>query len=277
MNRKDKITNKVIKDFGLEWKRFNQSNVSDKENKYLFNKYFENFPWKKLNSNSVGMDVGCGSGRWTKFVARRVKKIYCIEPSNSIEIAKINLKEFNNCEFINSKIEEIDLENNSLDFGYSLGVLHHVIDTIKALKICNNKLKKNAPFLVYLYYNFENKPLWYKIIWNLSNFFRIIISRLPYVIKIFVCDLIAILVYLPFSRIAKIFYNLGFDTKNFVLSSYMNASFTILRNDSLDRFGTHLEKRYNKKEIADLLYQSGFDRIKFNDSPPYWTFICYKK
>ena len=43
-------------------------------------------------------------------------------------------------------------------------------------------------------------------------------------------------------------FHLGFDTKNFVLSSYMNASFTILRNDSLDRFGTHLEKRYNKKE-----------------------------
>jgi 2-polyprenyl-3-methyl-5-hydroxy-6-metoxy-1,4-benzoquinol methylase len=44
-----------------------------------------------------------------------------------------------------------------MDFGYSLGVLHHIPDAQKALSDCVKKLKLGAPFLVYLYYSFDNR------------------------------------------------------------------------------------------------------------------------
>ena len=36
------------------------------------------------------------------------------------------------------------------------------------------------------------------------------------------------------------------------LNIYKNKSFYVMRNDSLDRFGTKYEKRYSKKNILEL-------------------------
>jgi hypothetical protein len=47
-----------------------------------------------------------------------------------------------------------------MDFGYSLGVLHHVADTEGALRAAVRTLKPGAPLLVYLYYAFDNRPRW---------------------------------------------------------------------------------------------------------------------
>ena len=45
---------------------------------------------------------------------------------------------------------------------------HHTLD-IKAMNIiCITK--PNAPFLVYLYYNLENRFFLYKVIWRISDF-----------------------------------------------------------------------------------------------------------
>ena len=39
--------------------------------------------------------MGCGSGRWAKFIAPKVKVLNCIEPSDkALKIAKQNLKKF---------------------------------------------------------------------------------------------------------------------------------------------------------------------------------------
>ena len=71
MNRNQK----VINEFGDEWKEFNFSDIEKNELIKSFNQYFEIFPWDQLPENSSGFDMGCGSGRWAQFVAPRVKKL----------------------------------------------------------------------------------------------------------------------------------------------------------------------------------------------------------
>lgn len=63
--------------------------------------------------------------------------------------------------------------------GNSLGVLHHIPDTAAALAACGKKLTPGAPFLVYLYYRFDNRPAWYAALWRASELARGKISRLP--------------------------------------------------------------------------------------------------
>ena len=46
-----------------------------------------------------------------------------------------------------------------MDFGYSLGVLHHIPDTCAGIKACARLLKRGGPFLVYLYYAFDNRAI----------------------------------------------------------------------------------------------------------------------
>ena len=50
-----------------------------------------------------------------------------------------------------------------------------------------------------------------------------------------------------------------------------------MATDSLDRFGTKLEKRYTKDEIENILSKAGFVDIKFSDDTPYWVAIAWKK
>ena len=60
------VDNKVVKGFGEEWDSYNQSTLSEIEAKDLFNRYFNIFPDIFLQNNKVGIDIGCGSGRWAK-------------------------------------------------------------------------------------------------------------------------------------------------------------------------------------------------------------------
>ena len=54
----------------------------------IFRKYFSLFPLNDLNKNSEGFDMGCGTGRW-HFVASKVGKLHCIDPSDALNVAKL--------------------------------------------------------------------------------------------------------------------------------------------------------------------------------------------
>ena len=274
VNNRDK---KVIKDFGQEWNKFDQSKLDSTESELMFNSYFKIFPSSLLKPNMVGYDMGCGSGRWAKHIAPKVKKLYCVDPSNSINIAKINLSNLSNCIFMKQNVYDFSLKSNSMDFGYCLGVLHHVQDTEKALKNCVSKLKSGSPLLIYLYYSFENRPFWFKIIWNFTNIFRKFISILPFKIKSIICDLLAILIYFPLTRIYILLEKINFNNSNLPLWEYRRNSFYSMRTDSLDRFGTKVEKRFSKKQIENLMKNSGLIKIKFSNEAPFWCAIGYKK
>ena len=107
------LEDEVINDFGNEWSLFDQNLIKLNEKKNIYDDYFASFPFKLINKDSVGFDLGCGTGRWAFFFASKVNKIYCIEPSNAINVAKSNLSKFNNVVFLKEKVSELSLKNNS--------------------------------------------------------------------------------------------------------------------------------------------------------------------
>ena len=141
------INPKVVSDFGNEWDKYNQSSLSESELKIGFDQYFGIFPFDKIDETSVGFDMGCGSGRWAKLIANKVRTLTCIDPSQkSIRVAKSNLSEFSNVTFFCASVDEDVLEEATQDFGYCLGVLHHVPYTLSGLRSCSKLLKRDAPF-----------------------------------------------------------------------------------------------------------------------------------
>tara|TARA_B100000902_G_C27304135_1_gene914430 strand:+ start:118 stop:948 length:831 start_codon:yes stop_codon:yes gene_type:complete len=269
---------KLIEQFGNEWKAYNQDALAEDELLVLFNKYFDIFPFHLINKNSEGFDMGCGSGRWASFIAPKVKTLNCIDPSKeAIKVARFKLKNHNNCFFENKDVMNSNLKNNSQDFGYSLGVLHHIPSPELGLINCIKKLKKGAPFLLYLYYRFDNKPLWFKCIWWSSNLIRKIISRLPFKIKLLITKIIAIFIYYPLAKLSLVLEKLGFNTENIPISSYMRCSLYTMQTDALDRFGTRLEHRFKKDEILIMMENAGLKNVKFSNKTPYWVAIGEKK
>lgn len=266
----------TVEGFGDEWSRFDQAGASDSENEAIFRNYFSLMPPESLGPDSIGADIGCGSGRWASFVAPHVKTLHLVDPSReALEVAK-RVAPFKNCTYSVASANEIPLPDGSLDFAYSLGVLHHVPDTPSALAACVRKLKPGAPFLLYLYYAFDHRPAWFRAIWRLSDVVRRGISRLPRPLQNAVTDAIAGAVYFPLARAAALAERRGRDVGGWPLSQYRHMSFYVMRNDARDRFGTRLEKRFTQAEIRELMLGAGLDRVTFRYGEPYWTAIGYR-
>ena len=267
----------TVKGFGDEWDYFTQTGLDPDEREVIFQDYFGIFPWDKLPENSKGFDLGCGSGRWAMLVADKVGHLECIDPSEkALNVAKVNLSLKNNVNFLLASVDSIPLPNNSQDFGYSLGVLHHIPDTSSALKSCVKKLKPGAPFLLYLYYSFDNRSFWYRMLWSLTDVVRRIIYILPEFIKRRVTDLIALTIYLSLAKLSLLLEFFGINSKQIPLSYYRNKSFYTMRTDARDRFGTPLEQRFNKIQIKQMMLDSGLGQIKFSNEAPYWCVVGIK-
>jgi hypothetical protein len=96
-------------------------------------------------------------------------------------------------------------------------------------------------------------------------------------LKFLVCDGIAIFVYLPFillAKIVKIFK--GNAWRKIPLAYYVGKPWKMIRNDSLDRFGAPLEKRFSRKEIEQMLLDAGLSNITFSENEPYWHVVACK-
>lgn len=267
----------VVEGFGDEWSRFDQTALSPEELTAMFENYFNIFPWEKLPANAVGFDLGCGSGRWAKLVAPRVGRLHAIDPAkDALEVAKRNLATADNAEFHLAGVDDIPLADNSCDFGYSLGVLHHVPDTRRGLRNCTAKLKKGAPFLLYLYYRFDNRPFWYAWLWRASNIIRLGVAYLPHNIRYVMSMILAAMLYFPLARTALLLEKAGFNVEGFPLFQYRHRSFYVMQNDSLDRFGTRLEQRFTKAEIKEMMENCGLENITFSNTS-FWTAVGFKK
>lgn len=267
----------VVEDFGAEWTEFDQSDLSDTERRSMFEWYFSIFPWHSLPANAVGFDAGCGTGRWALLVAPRVGHLHCVDPSLAIDVARRNLSHLGNCSFHRTTIDDMPIADGSMDFGYSLGVLHHVPDTPGGIAACARRLRSGAPFLVYLYYAFDNQPRWFRLLWRTSDLVRRLISRMPYRLKYVASQGIAAVLYWPAARMAGVLERAGANVHSFPLSAYRHRSFYTMRTDALDRFGTRLEQRFTKKQVEEMMRLAGFESIRFSDRAPFWCAVGTKR
>lgn len=258
----------VVEDFGREWDAFDQTTLNSAERQQLFESYFSLF---RFDSQAQGFDLGCGSGRWARLVAPRVGHLHCIDPAEAaLAVARRQLAGKDNVTFHHAGADSIPLADGSQDFGYSLGVLHHIPDTAAAMRDCVRKLKPGGQFLVYLYYRFDFRPRWFRAVWGASEIARRRISRLPFPMKKAVTTGIAAGVYFPLARTAALLERAGITARNMPLYDYRHLSFYTMRTDALDRFGTKLEQRFTRAEIAAMMEAAGLRDVRFSDGAPFW-------
>jgi len=276
MNKKN-LDARTVESFGAEWTQFDQSALPEAEARQIFDDYFAIFPWDRLPARASGFDMGCGSGRWARLVAPRVGHLHCIDPSSALDVARKTLADHGNVSFHKASVDDAALPAGSQDFGYSLGVLHHVPDTAAALRACASMLKPGAPFLVYLYYALDNRPLPFRLIWRASDLLRRFVHRLPEGPKHVVTDVIAATVYWPLARTALLAERLSFPVANLPLAYYRSRTFYTMRTDARDRFGTPLEQRFERRQILAMMEAAGLSDIQFSEKAPFWCAVGWRQ
>lgn len=110
-----------------------------------------------ISGSRVGLEVGCGSGIVSAFLSTYCDKVIATDlPDNNAEthsigisvaenlISKLGVK---NIEIIPSPAENLPFQDNTFDFVYSLSVLEHVENKIKALEEMVRVVKPNKPII----------------------------------------------------------------------------------------------------------------------------------
>jgi SAM-dependent methyltransferase len=206
-----------------------------------------------------------------------VGRLHLIDPSDAIDVAQNNLADLKNIMYHRAGVGDQSLLPRSQDFGYSLGVLHHVPDTAAAIHSCADLLKPGAPLLLYLYYAFDNRPRWFRGMWRVTDLARRLICRLPARLKHRATDAIALLVYLPLAVLSRVLERLGVSVASIPLSRYRKCAFYTMRTDARDRFGTPLEQRFTRGQITEMMERAGLVNIRFSDAAPFWCVVGVKR
>ena len=225
----------------------------------------------KLNKikNKLIMEVGCGSGRILKnLVKYNPKKIFGIEPSKAIKVARENnVKNASKIEFKNIKGEDIS-DNKKFDFVFSLGVIHHTPNYRKVCKNIFNSLKKNGQFICWVY-GYEGNEIYVFIFDNL----RRLTILLPDSFLRLICNFLNLILY-PYIFLCRFF---SLPMKDYLLNVFSKCSYEKRNYIIFDQLNPSFSEYFKKEEIYKVMKESGFKKIKVYRRHNYsWTIISQK-
>lgn len=264
----------LVQRFDSEWRTFYE--VGTREQQVVFKQYFDLVDPALLTSGEIALDAGCGAGRWAYEVARRGARVLAIDLGSSIDVAARNTRAIGRVACIQADIRALPIREGAVTLAYSLGVLHHLDETASAIKEVARTLRPGGTMLVYLYYALAERSPAFRGLFAVTDFTRRMTSRLPQPITGCFATAAAITVYFPLARMSWLLRRLGLErlAAALPLSYYADRSLHTMRNDSLDRFGTRLEKRYTRSDIVELLTTTGLTEVRISSRPPYWHAVA---
>ena len=140
----------------------------------------ELFKRAKINLNVIKgkkvLDMGCGSGRFTNALAKLgCKSVVGLDlGEHGLIVGKEFAKKNNikNVKFIKGSVLKLPFKNNSFDFIFCKGVLHHTGNLFKGMYEMKRVLKNSCFAFIYLYGSGG-------IFWDTRKMMRKVISQIP--------------------------------------------------------------------------------------------------
>lgn len=264
------VAEPVVRAFDDEWARF--PTVRSSEFLSLFDLYFDLVPEDRMTSDGVVLDAGCGAGRWAIEAAVRGARVLAIDRGMSIELANRNAAGSDRIACIQADLRALPIRPATLSWAYSLGVLHHMEEPEKALSAIVRAVEPGGLVLLYLYYALDGRGPLFRAAFRTTDLVRRLVSRWPRAAVIPFSTAFAVLVYWPLARLSALAGAAGRRrmADAMPLSFYRDRPLWIMRNDSLDRFGTRLEVRYTREQMVRLMRSSGLRDVRFSPRPPFW-------
>ncbi len=139
-----KIKQDVIKNFGYEWRTFSSYDLDN------FRKLFHPEDASILKDKMV-LDAGCGAGRHARSSAEAGAKVIGMDLSTAVDAAYENTKSNANICIAQADITHPPFKENSFDFIYSFGVLHHLPDPQEGFRALTPLLKKDGQMMFWVY------------------------------------------------------------------------------------------------------------------------------
>jgi SAM-dependent methyltransferase len=97
------------------------------------------------------LDAGCGMGRFAEIAADAGAEVHAVDLSEAVFAARANLRHRPNVHIYRADIMALPFREQTFDFIYSIGVLHHTPDTKRAFLRLVPLLRRGGQVSIWVY------------------------------------------------------------------------------------------------------------------------------
>jgi SAM-dependent methyltransferase len=242
---------------------------------YQWRKFKQMFPhWQQVFLDSiapvtpdffpgkVGLDGGCGFGRSLYYAATYGASMIGLDLSEAIEAARENTRHLPNVHLVQGDIFHPPVRRRSLDFVYSIGVLHHLPDPKGGFLSLTRLLKPGAPMFIWVYLRGRGRQI------GVFNVMRAISTRLPLRLLNVICLALAAAQWIGWLLPYRALRRFG-PTRRLAarmpFTVYSAYPFRVLHTDWFDGLSVPLVNYYKPEAIAGWYREAGQQRVRIED------------
>ena len=260
LNKFWKHQKKTAESFAYEWKHIYKENSYEKENFFHF---LSPFISEKHFAGKKTLDIGCGSGRFTKWAALSGTEVsFGSDIGETVEVAYEMTKNIPNACIVQADIYHMPF-TNAFDIAYSIGVLHHLPKPGKGFLRLPKVLREKGRMLIWVYNRRNNIRALY-LYEPLRAFFR----HVPKPILFRLCYVPGGIVH-AINLFGKGISALGFGkiAKRLPFAYYANFPFNMKLNDAFDVLATPKSNYYRVEEVKKWFSDAHLDDIEAYEHP----------
>ena len=175
------ITNGVLRfvesqgyaeNFGFEWGKYARTQLDNEISDLSERQFIEStgFSAAELRGKWI-LDIGCGMGRFAEVASRWGANVVGIDLSLAADVAARNLSSRENVWICQASVLNLPFLEQSFDYIYSIGVLHHTPDCEQSFKCLPKLLKPGGSIAIWLYSAYVR---WYRM----SDIYRKVTTKL---------------------------------------------------------------------------------------------------
>jgi len=251
----DATTARTAESFGFEWNTFDDVRDEDAE---FADVYFRDLDLSSLRGK-VGLDAGCGKGRYTRFLAPHLDALIALDGSSAVEAATRNLRQFPNVLVVRADLRHTPVRPGSLDFVSCLGVLHHLADPREGFRRLRALLAPGGTMLIYVYSRPSTLGTRGAALWA-ARWLRRATVRMPHRALRVVSVAVAAVLYGGVVRVGAAGDRHGWHRLAALpMAGYRGKSFRSLELDTFDRLSAPVEHRYVWSELAPWFEECGLE------------------
>jgi SAM-dependent methyltransferase len=251
---------KTAESFAYEWKYIYKENDFEKSNFFHFLS-----PFLKENDlrEKITLDIGCGSGRFTKWAALSGTAIsFATDLGESVEVAYAMTKDIPNVCIIQADIYAMPFQQ-VVDIAYSIGVLHHLPKPQEGFSQLPNVLKIGGQMLIWVYNRRNNARALYfyePLLALLKKLSKPLLFKLCYIPGGIVHAINIVSLKLQKLGLIKTAHKMPF-------SYYENFPFNMKLNDAFDVLATPKSNYYYSEEIVRWFTAAKLKDIQVYEHP----------
>lgn len=160
--------------FGFEWTKHAQTQLDQQENQTTERQFRDvhKITPEDMRGKLV-LDAGCGMGRYAEVASRYGARVIGIDLTRAVESARQNLADREDVQILQANLLKPPFPDQTFDFIYSIGVLHHTPNCEAAFRGLVRLLKPGGKIVIWLYQGYNRAS------YRVSDLYRKVTTRLP--------------------------------------------------------------------------------------------------